>query len=101
MDASSPSKGVLGKMRRDAAPPSPAELIEWRRFFRHAKALEEQLDTATVATRLGFCKRTVLELVKAGEFRGAWKPSYNQIRIPLSAVNEFLEKRRVVPEEEA
>lgn len=83
-------------MRRDAEPLTPAELIEWRRFFRHAQALEQQLDATEVAKILGYkSKRTVLDLVRDGAFTGAWKPSHNQVRIPLSAVNAFLEKRRI------
>lgn len=70
-----------------------------RRFFLRHQALEQQLDAAAVAKVLGFkSKRTVLDLVREGAFPGAWKPCHNQVRIPVSAVHSFLEKRAVQPE---
>lgn len=85
------------KLRPDALPLNPAELIAVRKVIRGGHGIEQQLDVAEVAALLGYHRKTVLELARKGEFPGAWKPAHNQLRIPASAVRKFIEARQVAP----
>jgi excisionase family DNA binding protein len=81
------------KLRPDAKPLTPAELIAVRKLLRSPK-VEEHLDAGTVASRLGLNKRTVLEMVKRGELV-ATKPFPNKVLIASSSVQAWLAKHLV------
>ena len=83
-----------GRLRRDAGPLSPAELILLRKALPRLAAMEPDLDAGAVAKLLGLSRRTILDGCRAGDFPGHWKPSHNRVRIPLAAVTAFRENRR-------
>ncbi len=87
-------------MRPDAAPLRPDELIRLRRLLRGG-VLDKQLEAAEVAAQLGLDRRTVLNLVRAGAFPGAWKPAENRVRIPITAVEDYIRAHAVQSEEAA
>jgi hypothetical protein len=83
------------KIRRDASPLTPAELIALRRLLRQP-VVEQSYSAAQVASLLGYrSKRTVLNMVREGVFPHAFKPAFNMVRIPVSDVLAFQEARRV------
>lgn len=106
------SRQMPNRMARDAGPLSPAELMALRRLLREGGAAparkgrsgagvrEESLSTREVALRLGFrSTRTVCEMVKRGEFPGAFAPGYNRVRIPVADVAAFESRRGFGPRE--
>ena len=82
---------------------TPAELVELRllkreltRLLVKVAPLSHDVPAAEAARRLGFAStRTVLDLVRAGEFPGAWKPAPNRVHIPVAEIEAFRERRRV------
>lgn len=82
-----------------SAPLSPEELKFFRGLRRRVEngdVLEQYLAPADVATRLGLNKRTILDLCGLPEgFPNSVKPFPNKVRIPVSDVRAFLERRRV------
>lgn len=86
------------RVRRDAEPLTPEELVFFRRMKRRMEGLErlDDVDAAEAARLLGVARRTVLDLVRAGELPGAWKPSHNRVRVPLAAIEAYRAARRVV-----
>lgn len=82
------------RMRRDAAPLSPAELIALRRLLRQP-VVDDSLKPREVARKLGLNRLTVLAMVKRGEFPNAFKPSANVVRIPQGDVLAWQARNRV------
>lgn len=84
------------KVRTDAQPLRPDELIRLRQILR-TPVVDDYLEAAKVAAKLGLSKRTVLDLAHAGEFDGAWgtafKPAHNRLRIPAAGVAAYIAKR--------
>jgi len=98
----SASGKLPGRMRPDAKPLAPHELIRLRAMIRdvaEVPAIDAYLESAEVARMLGLHKRTVLDLAHAGEFDGDWgkafKPAYNRVRIPKTGVQVYIERRAV------
>lgn len=80
----------------DAEPLRPEELKLLRRLLRGAKReLDDYLDAEQVAEKLGLTKRTVLDMVSAGEFPQAIKPMAKVVRIPVGDVLAFVDRNRV------
>jgi len=83
------------KVRRDAEPLRPDELILLRGILRKPE-VDDYLDSAEVATKLGLAKQTVLHLAHSGAFNGPWgiafKPAHNRLRIPVKGVTAYIER---------
>jgi|GEM_PF-5659336 len=81
------------KMRRDALPLSPAELIAVRKLLSRPD-LDDFLEAPAAALKLSMNKRTLLNLVQLGEngpFPGARKPFTNKVLIPMGEIQAWLD----------
>ena len=87
-----------------ARPLDSAELAELRDLKRELRGLLGParrvlgpfVPASEAARLLGFRNvRTVLDLVRAGFFPGAWKPAANRLHLPLGEIEAYIAARRV------